>query len=117
MAIEPDRLSESVRETIASARPVFLSAVSAFEIAVKWSIGKLALPAAPGAYLPTRLARSGVDPLPVDMRHALAAADLPWHHRDPFDRLLIAQAAVEGLAIVTHDRMFARYDIETIFAS
>lgn len=86
-----------------------LSAASAWEIAVKWSIGKLPLAAPPAEYVPSRLERQGVTGLPIEPRHALRVAALPQHHRDPFDRLLIAQAQVEDLYFLTADRALQAY--------
>ena len=64
--------------------------------------------------MPDRLRNSGVDALPVTHAHALAVAELPDHHRDPFDRLLVAQARLEGLTLLTADRTLGRYDVEII---
>lgn len=75
------------------------------------SLGKLTLPTAPAAYVPDRMRSSGVEALPVTHSHALAVAVLPHHHRDPFDRLLIAQAQLENLTVLTSDRIFSAYDV------
>lgn len=78
-------------------------------MSIKWAAGKLTLPERPKEWI-LRLAREfGVEPLPVSYAHAVEVAELPDHHRDPFDRLLIDQAQVEGLSIVTADCSFARY--------
>jgi len=94
---------------------LLLSAASAWEIILKVHTGKLKLPSTVAAYLPARLAHYGIDPLPVTLAHVLAAEPLPVHHRDPFDRILVAQARVERLQIVTHDPQIRRYDIETVW--
>lgn len=85
-----------------------------WEIAIKWAAGKLELPEHPRDWV-ARLSRElGVEALPVSQIHAVQVADLPDHHRDPFDRLLIAQAQIEGIPIVTADRSFERYDVEIV---
>ena len=88
------------------------SAASAWEAAVKISQGKLKLPEAFGADLEA----FGVERLPVTFARAKGVIDLPWHHRDPVDRLLIAQAKLENLAVVAADAVFARYGIRVIAA-
>jgi PIN domain nuclease of toxin-antitoxin system len=99
-----------------SRNSLLLSAASSWEIAIKYALGKLALPEVPGTYVPERMRRSGVDGLAVDHAHALHVASLPPHHRDPFDRLLIAQALLDGLVILTADPSFGRYDVEQRWA-
>jgi len=97
-----------------SATELLLSAVISWEIAIKWRLGKLALPEHPRSWMP-RLARElGARTLPITQSHTVEVADLPDHHRDPFDRLIIAQALVERCAVVTADPVFARYGIEVI---
>jgi PIN domain nuclease of toxin-antitoxin system len=91
---------------------VFVSAISAAEIAIKSSVGKLRVP----ADLEQQLEQNAFVPLPLRLRHGLAVETLPLHHRDPFDRLLIAQAQCEDLTLVTADRMFAAYDVATVDA-
>lgn len=115
MQAEPDRLSDEARRRLEDARnPLLLSAASAWEIAIKYALGKLALPEAPESYVPDRMRRSGVTPLPVEHSHALRVASLPPHHRDPFDRLLVAQAEVERLPIMTTDPSFGRYGVDLV---
>lgn len=111
----PDRFSEAGRRRIASPNnQLFLSAASAWEIAIKYSIGRLGLPLPPLEYLRTRMARTATTELSITHAHALRVARLPSHHRDPFDRLLIAQAQVEGLCIMTSDPRFDRYEVQTV---
>ncbi|CCV06314.1 conserved hypothetical protein [Mesorhizobium metallidurans STM 2683] len=100
------RLSEHHRAILASEAVVFASAASAWEIAIKRSIGKLNVP----DDLTTLLPKMQFQPLAVTFQHANAVGGLP-HHGDPFDRLLIAQAQVEKLSILTADPHFARYDV------
>jgi PIN domain nuclease of toxin-antitoxin system len=85
-----------------------LSVVSAWELVLKTQAGKLRLPETPSVYVPTRMAHYTMVGLPIELAHVLAAASLPLHHRDPFDRLLIAQATVEGIPILTADPEFRR---------
>jgi PIN domain nuclease of toxin-antitoxin system len=101
------RLSEHHRAILASEAVVFASAASVWEIAIKRSIGKLNAP----DDLPTLLPRMRFQPLAVTLQHANAVTGLPHHHGDPFDRLLIAQAQVENLTILTSDPHFARYGV------
>lgn len=116
MVQQPSRLTEDLRARLVDpGTPLLLSAVSAWEIAVKHSLGKLALPAPPREFVPSRMRRDSVDGLPVTHAHALHVATLPWHHGDPFDRLLVAQAQLEKLPIVTSDPQIRRYDVEVLF--
>lgn len=112
---DPDRLSSKAREVIAgTGQEVFLSAASAWEIAIKSGSGKLRLPEAPATYVPRRMAEQGIRPLEVSQRHALAVSSLPPHHRDPFDRLLVAQANLEDMILVSSDRIFDRYSVHLL---
>ena len=113
----PDRLGSTTTEMLTDERNgVLLSAASSWEIAIKHQLGKLPLPEPPDRYIPDRMRSSGVLGVPIEHAHALAVASLPRHHRDPFDRLLVAQAQVEDLPIVSNDGQLARYDIEFINA-
>jgi PIN domain nuclease of toxin-antitoxin system len=107
----PERLSAKAVAAIRSASSV-VSIVSHWEIAIKRSIGRL--PSTFGVVEWQQAA--GLDLLPVRLEHVSRVADLPLHHRDPFDRMLIAQALVEGFTLVTSDRMFDRYGVPTIAA-
>ena len=91
---------------------IFLSPVSLWEITIKQATGKLTGP----ADLAERIRDMGFRELPVTYAHAIAARRLPPHHRDPFDRMLVAQAAVEGLTLVSRDESIARYDIDILKA-
>ena len=101
------RLSAEAREAIVEGYEVYVSAVSAVEIAAKTAIGKLHTP----DDFTKQVAEKSMIELPLTVRHGLAMKDLPLHHRDPFDRMLIAQARCEGLTIVTSGRAFAAYDV------
>jgi len=112
----PERLGKKVGGLLSSVPAgdeVFLSAASSWEISIKFYLGKLPLPEPPSVYVPSRL--GGVRPLVVTHAHVLAAGELPLHHGDPFDRLLIAQARLEEMALLTADRMFARYEVPVIW--
>jgi PIN domain nuclease of toxin-antitoxin system len=113
--LRSDRLPDNVRAILAhAAYGVFASAVSTWEIAVKSAIGRLALPGEPGRYLPDRFRRAQIHELPITAAHTYGVSALPKHHADPFDRLLIAQAQLEGMTIVTADRAFKKYDVRTL---
>ena len=94
---------------------LLVSAASLWEIAIKVGSDKLVLPGAIERYIPARLAAYRFKTLPVNTEHALRVVRLPPIHRDPFDRLLVAQALVEGIPIVTSDPAITRYDVETIW--
>ena len=111
---EPERLGPHIQALEDPANELFLSAASSWEIAIKSKLGRLTLPDDPRRYVPESMRAIGVDPLSVDHSHALAVFDLPPHHRDPFDRLLVAQAHALRLPIVTADAQIARYEVETI---
>ena len=109
---EPARLGSSVRSSIATAGIVFVSAVSAWEAAIKSSLGRLELPDT----IEAGVLASGFEKLLITFSHAERVAGLPHHHRDPFDRMLVAQAQAEGLTLVTHDRLLEPYDVEILWA-
>lgn len=112
---EPERFSESTLEQLSDeANDVLLSAASAWEIGIKCALGKLTLPSSPSLYVPRRMAQSRIVALPITHQHALRAGELPPHHRDPFDRLLVAQAQVERLALLTADAQLRAYDVRTL---
>ncbi len=95
---------------------MFFSAVSAWEISIKYALGKLPLPVPPSTYIAARLARRGFDVLSVSIAYGTAVAELPRHHRGPFDRLLVAQAAVEGMTLVSSDPALLPYNVPVIKA-
>ena len=109
-------LSRKAKSAIGSARnECFVSVAGGWEIAIKVSLGKLRIDGAPDRFLPEQLAANGFQPLPIDLQHAARVATLPLHHRDPFDRLLVAQALAEELAVVTADPIFARYGVKRVW--
>ena len=93
---------------------IFVSDVTAWEIAIKYGIGKLKLPDVPEIWFPDRLHRAGFLSLSIQIRHALRVYNLPPHHKDPFDRLIISQANAENLTIVTEDPRFSAYQIKIL---
>jgi PIN domain nuclease of toxin-antitoxin system len=113
----PGRLEPGVLSQLADRdNELLVSVASSWEIAIKYALGKLALPEPPSAYVPRRMEASGSRGLEITHAHALRVAELPPHHRDPFDRLLVAQAEIEKLTIVTADRQLQRYDVKLRFA-
>ena len=104
-------LNDSAREQIANPNyPIFVSSVSAWEIAIKKALGKLEMP----NKLEEILSTNGFQPLPIHLEHAHAVGSLPHHHADLFDRMLIAQSQVENLTLITHDSMFKIYGIKLL---
>lgn len=115
---EPDRLSDDALGHLGdTTNDLYLSAASGWEIAIKHALGKLPLPEPPERYVPSRLETSGVGALPVELRHALHVSGLPTHHQDPFDRLLVAQAQLEGMHLMTVDPRMERYDVDLLPAT
>jgi len=108
----PPRVAALFREP---ENEVFLSAASAWEMATKYGMGRLPLPEPPARFVPTQRDAHGVMPLPIDEESALHVARLPVLHRDPFDRMLVSQAIVHGLAILTPDPLIAQYPARTIW--
>jgi len=116
MAGAPERLGPAARERIDSpATDLFLSVASVWEMAIKRSLGKLELPSPLPAFLEEQLAGTRAQILDVRREHVLRVEGLPWHHRDPFDRLLVAQARFESLPILSRDSIFDAYAIERIW--
>ncbi|HEX9441358.1 MAG TPA: type II toxin-antitoxin system VapC family toxin [Roseiflexaceae bacterium] len=110
------RLSSRVRElTGDSTNTLFLSAASGWEIAIKAQLGKLQLPDNLERYIADQLSLNGFESLPIQLRHALHVYTLPDLHRDPFDRILVAQSQLEQLPILTVDPQIARYGVDVIW--
>ncbi len=109
------RLSSAARRAIEAADGQWwLSAASVWEMAIKCSLGRLTLPAPANEYIADKV-RRGLRVLAVEWAHAAAVEALPFHHRDPFDRLIVAQARAERLAVVTKDRVFADYGVRVVW--
>jgi PIN domain nuclease of toxin-antitoxin system len=111
-----ERLSGRVSQAIADGRnEIFVSAASIWEIAIKARLGRLSIPGDPGKFIGGQIAENSFRGLPIVAGHALRVWELPDHHRDPFDRMLVAQAQVEGLTFVSRDPEVSRYDIEVLW--
>jgi len=111
---EPDRLGEHIGSLEDPSNELLLSAASSWEIAIKTQLGRLHLPEDPKRFVPDRMRAIGAEPLPIEHNHALAVGELPPLHRDPFDRILVAQARGLRLTIVTADVNIARYEVDTL---
>jgi len=112
----PDKMNKEAATLVSSrSSKLYLSAVSSWEIAIKLALGSLILLRRPSEFIPDAMRALTIQALDITHSHALAAGELPPHHRDPFDRILIAQARAENMALLTADRAFAKYDVETLF--
>jgi PIN domain nuclease of toxin-antitoxin system len=113
---DPDRLSPTAHSKIASSRNrLFFSAASSWEIAIKHGLGKIHFHGPITSLLPRAMQEQAITPLPVEHAHAFHVTKLPRHHRDPFDRMLVAQAQLEKLAIVSADPELHAYDVEIVW--
>jgi len=116
LVTDDPRLSDAARDTFLNTdNELLCSAVVGFEIAVKYSLGKLGLAEPPRTFIDNRIRNNALTPLPITMAHALRVADLPIHHRDPFDRLLTAQALEEDLPVLSADEILSAYGIRRIW--
>jgi PIN domain nuclease of toxin-antitoxin system len=114
---EPERLGEH-RSVVEDRRnQLIVSAVSSWEIAIKHGLGRLPLPEPPERYVPERLRLIAAETLAIEHTHALAVAALPRLHRDPFDRLLVAQAKLLDVPILTADPQVAQYPVRTLMVA
>ncbi len=110
------KLPSYVRSIISDGdNELFFSAASCWEIAIKAQIGRIKLPSRPDIFISEQLALNAVQTLPIQASHALHVFNLPHHHRDPFDRMIIAQSQMEDLPILTSDPLIAKYKIKTIW--
>lgn len=110
----PEKLSLAARNTVASSER-FLSVASIWEVLIKVRTGKLPLPVPAGNYLTAKMSANGVSVLTIKLEHVLEIEKLQLHHRDPFDRILIAQSLQEGWPIITADPVFKEYPIRVIW--
>ncbi len=110
-----ERLSSASQDLLVDpSNTLFLSSASVWELAIKVRSGKLTLPASPERFVMARLIENQLTTLPIRPGHALRAASLPQHHRDPFDRMLVAQAQLEELALMTADSKLTQYEVTII---
>ena len=109
---EDERFGEATAvQLTAETNQILLSAVVVWEVAVKRSLGKLETP----ENFASTLLDAGLQPLPISLDHTAAVEQLPWHHRDPFDRMLVAQASIEGAAVVSHDEALRPYGVTLVW--
>jgi PIN domain nuclease of toxin-antitoxin system len=115
--LAPQRLNPVATEVLRDQQnQVYFSAASAWEIVVKVGTGKLSLPLPPTRYIPSRLAELNHQSLPILQSHVLRVEQLPYHHRDPFDRVLVAQAQEEELQLMTADQALKAYEVPIFWA-
>ena len=113
LCVSPERFSTQTLERLAHADTErLLSAASVWEMVIKHDLGRLPLPVHPRDFLPTRLETTRTEVLDISSAHALRVSDLPRHHADPFDRMIVAQALVEGARLLTADRALESYEVE-----
>jgi PIN domain nuclease of toxin-antitoxin system len=111
-----DKIGSAALEILANGEEeIYLSAASSWEIAIKTKLGKFELAEPPGRYVPKRLVEQGIHSLSVTQSHSLRVYDLPLHHQDPFDRLIIAQAIAEEMTVLTADRAFQMYPVDVLW--
>lgn len=113
---DPDRLSRPAHSSLRDPdSQLYLSPASTWELMVKSAAGRVTVAGSVEALVEEAITASGVLPLPIEHSHALRLRQLPAHHRDPFDRMLVAQAQADGLILVTADRQLSAYDVETLW--
>lgn len=114
--LDDERLTAFVRDFVANGKnELFLSSASCWEMMIKAKLGRLAFPEAPEKFIPDQMNQNKLTGLPIQIVHALHIHSLPEHHKDPFDRMLIAQAQVERMPIITNDSLLAAYDVKIIW--
>lgn len=116
IAADPDKLSAAVREIVSQgASELLFSAAGGWEIALLWKLGRIELQEPPAVFVPAVMQAMGIAPLPIGFDTAIAAATLPLIHRDPFDRILVAEAKKNGLTVLTRDQTISRYGVQTFW--
>ena len=114
--MDDPKLSPQAADAIQdSDNDIYVSVASAWEIAIKAGLGKLKLPDTPKRFVPRQIAANNFLVLPINLDHGLAVQDLPLHHRDPFDRLLVTQSQIEKMPIVTDDGLIKRYGVKVLW--
>lgn len=115
--LDQPKLSEAMKRVIAAPENnIYVSAASAWEMIIKSAVGKLSLPPSPEEFIRNQLRINRMFPLPISIEHALTIARLPMIHKDPFDRMLIAQTMYEGLVLITDDPVIKTYQVN-VFSS
>ena len=113
---DDSQLSPKARELISdSHNTMYWSAASSWEVSIKYALGRLPLPETPEQFLPVELGKNRIESLSVIDAHAFQAGRLPRHHGDPFDRMLVAQAQLESLTILSNDRKLSHYDVDILW--
>ncbi|MDM8536679.1 type II toxin-antitoxin system VapC family toxin [Desulfobacterales bacterium HSG17] len=113
--LEDDRISDRAAQLISNGRNrLYWSAASSWEVTIKYSLGKLNLPEKPEKFFPAQFLQNQIYSLPVNDTHAFKVGTLPMHHKDPFDRLLIAQSMVENITLLSDDQYLHLYDVNII---
>jgi PIN domain nuclease of toxin-antitoxin system len=114
---QPERLNETaITQILDETNELWLSVASIWEIGIKVAIGKLPLPEPLDLYVESRMTQLGMRSLEITVPHAIQASSLPLHHRDPFDRMLIAQAQTEEMTLISADSIFGQYDVSLLWA-
>jgi PIN domain nuclease of toxin-antitoxin system len=107
------QLSTKARELIGDGHnTLYWSAASSWEVSIKYALGRMPLPEPPEQFLPVEIEKNRLESLPIIDAHAFQTGQLPPHHRDPFDRMLVAQAQVESISLLSNDRQLNHYDVE-----
>lgn len=115
---QPERLnSEAIAQIDNETNELWLSVASVWEMGIKVAIGKLPLPEPLDSYISSRMMQLGAKSLSITASHAVQASALPLHHRDPFDRMLIAQAQMEEMMLVSADSIFRQYNVSILWAA
>lgn len=116
LVTDDPKLSGLAKEIFLDSRnELLLSAVTGFEITIKYSLRKLHLTEPPKEFISNRMKANALTELPITINHTLALQDLPWHHKDPFDRLLVAQAMVAQIPLLSSDGQLSVYCIERLW--
>jgi PIN domain nuclease of toxin-antitoxin system len=111
-----ERLGDEARAILESRQEeIYLSAATSWELSIKMRLGKLNFPGPPAVVVPAFMAKQGLRSLAITHLHAVQVYDLPSHHGDPFDRMIIAQAMVEGMTVLTSDPVFGKYSIDVVW--
>ena len=113
---ELNKISKAAEEIFLDEKSeIFLSIVSCWEISIKWSINKLELRYPPDTFLKIQIQKNQLSLLSIELEHTIQVANLPFHHRDPFDRLLVSQAIIENIPLMSADKTLSQYEIERIW--